>query len=222
MKPGQSYYSICRMTRLRSAAILTVLVFFGKGCMVIPAGERRIPRRIDGHPFGQVQYEMINWRLDSPGREYLVAMIEGSFANLSPAKKGHLSDWRLEIVLEPDLHRGELATNFVEHPGRAALYVVDDVLFGQTVFIFPWIRRIDRRVSFVVWNGDRTVRTYSYDSDYYLVGGFSSFLALPFSLRNYVKHDMARVARLFIEDATRDGLMGAGGNGAEASREFNR
>lgn len=179
-----------------------------QSCVIFPSGERRIPVRVDEGSFPPTTYRLVNWRGDQEGRlgALVIAHMHGAFRDLSEQNEVR-QGWNVDVVLSPDVARTEVAGFVTRRPLAFFWNVVDDALVGGTRFVFPWVRRVDRRVIFRVWHDTRLLCSYSYRSDFYAVGALSSLLLVPWSERDYARYDLARLARLFVMDARSDGLF---------------
>lgn len=156
--------------------------------------------------FGAVTYEFVNW--ESEGNEAQTIVIEslnasGAFTSLAEGVDG---DYYMQICL--DKMPGEkVATHELEtSPGSWALSIGNRYIFGQTFFLFPLIRRVDRNISFRVWQGGRLQKVYSYRSDMRIFIGWLTLLASPWSESTAVKRDYTRVVKLFLADAKGDAV----------------
>ena len=191
--------------------ILLAWLLCEAACAVFPMSESEPPpTRLAGHVFGDVTYEVINSSAveDSGARRLLELMLShsGNFRSITngPARAA----WHIQISFEeyPGSRR-LLALQFEEHPGRFALRVINDHLAGATFFVFPILPYLERSVHFDVWRQGALKRSYRYDRDYLVVFGWTSLLLVPWSQLAAVRMDMATVARRFLSDAARDGML---------------
>lgn len=208
---------------LRACSLAVLAVSCGlavSSCVVFPSGERRVPVRIEEGALAPARYRLINWGddADRPRGAMLLAHMRGAFRDLSE-DSGARRGWNVDVVLASDADRGEIAGFISRRPLRFLWNVFDDALVGGTRFVFPWIRTVERTVTFRVWHGTRLLCSYSYQSDYFAVGALSSLLAIPWSESSYVVYDPARLARLFVMDASEDGFFKDGAPGVTGEQQ---
>ena len=181
------------------------------GCAVFPAGEQgRVPSNESETRLGRVQYELINWGLRPRLGRTLVGVLETSarYREFKPGVGG--SHWAIQIIRESYPGRKELGMRFSERPGRFLLKFLNNSAAGNSGFLFPIVNRNERRITFIVRQRGKLKKKYVYHSDAWSVFGWVGICLWPASDARYLRHDMARVARLFLSDAVGDGLLREG------------
>ena len=192
--------------------VIVLLFSMATACTIFPAGEtEQSPPNLQEHRFARVRYELINWeniRERNSAPEMLMASLSASanFIALEPGVGG--DGWYLQIVLEEYPGEKEMGSDILDRPLRWFLKSLNNYASGQPFLIFPWIRHKERRIRFSVWQSGQLRGDYAYHSDAYVVIGWVSILLAGPSRSAYLENDMARIARLFIADAARDGLFG--------------
>lgn len=203
-------------TRAVALICLTALVCVaGVQCVVLRAsGQDAVPPDVQEHRFGRVVYEMINWQNQNEENDaggILLATL-GASADFQEFDEGvGGDDWFVQIVLEPLPGKKEFASEFLDRPSYFFLKHGNGILFGQTFFTIPKAHYEERNVKFAVWRQGMLQKEYAYESNaWVLIGWLGLFLIVP-SESTYLRYDMSRVARQFLADAARDGIMSTGG-----------
>ncbi|MCR9140953.1 MAG: hypothetical protein NXI24_01675 [bacterium] len=176
-------------------------------------GQSATPPDVQEHRFGNIVYEMVNWEnqnADNDAGEILLATLgsSASFAGFVPGVGAR--DWFVQIVLEPTPGKRELGAPVLDRPALFVVQQINGIAFGQSFFMIPKVIHLKRTVKFVVWRRGELQKEYVYESDaWVLVGWLTLLLAVP-SESAYLRYDMSRVARSFVADAARDGLLAPG------------
>ena len=199
------------LTPVRFVFRIGLILLLLSRCAVFRAGdELPEPPAVAEHRFGSVTYEMVNWanlNEDNQAGDFLVTTLSDSaeFEQLNPGVGS--SDWFVQIILEEYPGKKESGAAVLDHPVGFLAQNVNNIAFGQTIFIFPIIRYLERKITFAVWRGGELKQEYTYQSDAWVIIGWASILLAFASESEYLRTDMGRVARQFAADAARDGLL---------------
>lgn len=161
--------------------------------------------------FGTVSFELVNWRTEeiegTLAGETMISVLETS-AQFRKFKNEVGSDgWYVQVVLEKYPGNKEMGGQLSDRPGRFLLSTINNFIASNTFLFFPVLLNLERKISFLVWKGEKLRNEYVYHSDAWAVLGWGTLLLLIPSESKYLRYDMARVARLFLFDAAQDNLL---------------
>lgn len=208
------------------ASLLWALIMFVTGCIHFRAGDSYEVLEQAGSvcEFHAIEVEMVNFELDAlhESGEQLIKTLRASNcfdqllmigssqrlqnqAIVSEAKPAR--QLKLRIIFEEFPH-GKHPTQYMEEaPGGFSIRQLTQMALMRSAGLLPVYHKIERRISFEVWQGNRLRNQYVYISRFHEVFGLAGILLYPFTDTGNLNQDIHKITQRFLMDARQDSYL---------------